>query len=57
MSGQLLVELNDLRIAEKELTRLLARLQADEQQAAGHEQKLKQVRRASKVNQARHKNG
>ncbi|MEC0126051.1 hypothetical protein [Paenibacillus pabuli] len=33
MSGQLLVELNDLRIAEKELTQLLARLQADEQEA------------------------
>ncbi|QOS76513.1 hypothetical protein JNUCC31_16780 [Paenibacillus sp. JNUCC31] len=33
MSGQLLVELSDLRIAEKELTQLLARLQADEQEA------------------------
>ncbi|UOK64074.1 hypothetical protein MT997_05645 [Paenibacillus sp. OVF10] len=33
MGGQLLVELNDLRIAEKELTQLLARLQADEQEA------------------------
>jgi len=33
VGGQLLVELNDLRIAEKELTQLLARLQADEQEA------------------------
>ncbi|CAI6083726.1 hypothetical protein PAECIP112173_04038 [Paenibacillus sp. JJ-100] len=33
MSGQLLVELNDLRIAEKELSQLLVRLQADEQEA------------------------
>ncbi|WP_440115646.1 hypothetical protein [Paenibacillus sp. QZ-Y1] len=33
MGGQLLVELDDLRIAEKQLTQLLARLQADEQEA------------------------
>lgn len=33
MNGQLLVELNDLRTAERELSQLLVRLQADEQEA------------------------